>query len=104
MAVANIPRPVATSRRRSMRVWLYVAAIAITLFMLLPIYLIVIAAFSPRAAISAFPKSWVPTQVSFDTMVFFMRSTGVARAAWNSIVVGVLTPVLALLRAHDGTR
>lgn len=95
-AAFEMPRPAAEPRRGPRRVWLYVAAIGITLFMLLPIYLITIAAFSPRTAISAFPKAVIPTEFSFETLRFFLRSTGVARAARNSVVVGLLTLVLTL--------
>lgn len=88
------PRP---ARERATRSLLYLAAMAITGFMLLPIYLIALAAFSPRAAISAFPKSLLPNQISFETMAFFLNSTGVWPAAGRSLIVGVLTLLLALL-------
>lgn len=84
-------------RERANRALLYLAAMAITGFMLLPIYLITLAAFSPRSAISEFPKSWLPTQVSAETMLFFLNSTGVWAAAGRSVIVGVLTLLLALI-------
>jgi len=92
-----VPQTGGTPRQRSNRAWLYVAAILLTLFMLLPIYLITIAAFSPRAAISAFPKALVPTEFSTETLLFFLQSTGVARAARNSVIVGLLTLLLSLV-------
>ncbi len=92
-----VPQTGGTPRQRTNRAWLYVAAILLTLFMLLPIYLITIAAFSPRAAISAFPKALVPTEFSTETLLFFLRSTGVARAARNSVIVGLLTLLLSLV-------
>jgi multiple sugar transport system permease protein len=69
----------------------------ISLFMVLPIYLITIAAFSPRAAISGFPKALVPTTFSIETLQFFLGSTGVAHAARNSVLVGLLTLALSLV-------
>ena len=84
-------------QRRLNRALLYLVAILITLFMLLPIYLIVIAAFSPRRAISAFPKSLIPTTFSTETLSFFLNSTGVLASARNSVIVGLLTLVLSLL-------
>ncbi len=93
----QVPRPGGTPKQGLNRAWLYVAAILMTLFMLLPIYLITIAAFSPRAAISAFPKALVPTEFSTETLLFFLRSTGVARAARNSVIVGLLTLLLSLV-------
>ncbi len=92
-----VPQTGGTPKQRTNRAWLYVAAILLTLFMLLPIYLITIAAFSPRAAISAFPKALVPTEFSTETLLFFLRSTGVARAARNSVIVGCLTLLLSLV-------
>lgn len=87
----------AARRRRSGRWPLYLLAIALTLFVLLPIYLIAIAAFSPRNAVFAFPKSLIPTALSADTMLFFLNSRGVAQSAWNSVVVGAITLALALV-------
>ena len=84
-------------QRRLNRALLYLVAILITLFMLLPIYLIVIAAFSPRRVISAFPKSLIPTTFSTETLSFFLNSTGVLASARNSVIVGLLTLVLSLL-------
>lgn len=96
-AALETPRPVPNRRRNTGRIWLYVAAIIITLFMLLPIYLIAIAAFSPREVISGFPKSLIPRELSFETMRFFLNSTGVMSAAINSIIVGLLSLVLTLV-------
>lgn len=84
-------------RQQLSRALLYITAIGLTGFMLLPIYLITIAAFSPRAAISAFPKALIPTEVSIETLRFFLGSTGVLRAARTSIIVGLLTLGCSLL-------
>jgi multiple sugar transport system permease protein len=86
-----------SARRRFDRALLYVAAAALTAFMLLPIYLIAIAAFSTRQAVFSFPKSLLPQNFSTETMLFFLRSTGVANAARNSVLVGLLTLVVSLL-------
>jgi multiple sugar transport system permease protein len=64
---------------------------------LLPIYLITVAALSPRAAIFQFPKSLLPTTLSAETLLFFLNSRGVAESAWNSVLVGVITLVLSLV-------
>jgi multiple sugar transport system permease protein len=98
----STPRAVPARRamslqRRVNRALLYLAAISITLFMLLPIYLIVIAAFSPRNLINRFPKSLVPSAFSTDTLQFFLSSTGVSQAFWNSIMVGLITLAFSLL-------
>ena len=69
----------------------YGCAALITLFMLLPIYLILLAAFSSRAAIFDYPRPLVPTGVTLDSMVFFLTSHGVLPALLRSLLVGALT-------------
>ena len=79
------------------RLAIYALAITITLFMLVPIYLIAVSAFSPESAIFAYPKSLIPTAFSADTMLFFLNAHGVKEALGNSIVVGFMTLVLSTL-------
>jgi multiple sugar transport system permease protein len=84
----NAPRP---------RWHLYLAAVLISLFILIPIYLIAMAAFSPRDVLNGFPKSIVPTTLSAETMQAFLGTRGVAPSMVNSVIVGVITLVLSLL-------
>jgi multiple sugar transport system permease protein len=95
-AVPMVRRKVSL-RRRMGRAGLYALAILITLFMLLPIYLITILAFSPRQQIFAFPKTLIPHHLSMTTMRFFLDSTGVLDSAKNSVIVGIGTLLLSLL-------
>jgi multiple sugar transport system permease protein len=92
-AAANKP----TLAKTLGRVALYAAAITISLFFLVPIYLIAISAFSPQQAIFAYPKSLIPATLSADTMLFFWNARGVQTALLNSIIVGILTLIFALL-------
>jgi len=91
---------VQVARRRRSR-WhalpVYVAAIAITLFMLIPLWLIFIAAFSPQADIYSFPKPLIPIHFSTDTTSFFLNSRGVQPSAKNSVIVGIGTLLFSLL-------
>ena len=96
IAASDMVAP-AIRRRRSTRWPQYALAILLTLFVLLPIYLIAIAAFSPRAALFAFPKSLVPTELSTETLLFFLNSRGVIASVWNSVMVGLITLVLSLI-------
>lgn len=104
-ATTSAPAPDATpdlgatlARRRGPTRWpLYALAIALTVFLLFPIYLITIAALSPRAALFAFPKSLVPTAISTETLAFFLGSRGVLSSAWNSVLVGLITLVISLV-------
>jgi multiple sugar transport system permease protein len=83
------------ARARGPRWGLYVAAIAISLFILVPMYLIAVAAFSPRVVLNSFPKPLVPVTLSAETMQAFLSSRGVGQSVVNSIIVGVLTLVLS---------
>ena len=107
MAVVDAPSPgavqstdvvpaVAARRKGRVRWPLYLLAILLTIFLLLPIYLITIAALSPRAAVNEFPKSLIPREFSLETLLFFLNSRGVLASAWNSVMVGLVTLVLSL--------
>ncbi|MBI4672221.1 MAG: carbohydrate ABC transporter permease [Chloroflexi bacterium] len=92
-AAANKP----TFAKTLGRLALYAAAITISLFFLVPIYLIFISAFSPQQAIFAYPKSILPQTLTAETMLFFWNARGVQSALLNSIIVGILTLVFSLL-------
>lgn len=87
----------AITNRRTNRIGLYALAGTLTLFILIPLYLITLAAFSPPDVIYSYPKSLLPTQLSTETMQFFLNSRSVLQSLWNSIVVGIGTLILALL-------
>lgn len=91
--VANRP----TARKMVERLGLYAAAIAISMFFMVPVYLIAVLAFSPQQAIFAYPKVLIPTTLSADTMIFFWNARGVKEALLNSILVGMMTLVIALV-------
>src|SRR5947209_12653417 len=102
MEESAVAAPVVRRRSRSRRyvlgrIGLYVLAIVITLFMLLPIYFIAISAFSPQAKIYAFPKAFIPRVFSSQTFSFFIHSTGVPQSVRNSIIVGIGTLLLSTL-------
>lgn len=84
-------------RRRRVRALQQTAAIAISLFMGVPIYLITIAALSSREGLNEFPLSFLPTHFSTATLEAFLTSTAVGPSMINSLLVGVWTIVLSLL-------
>ncbi len=86
-------------RLRLLRLAQHLAAILITLFMAIPIYLITLAAFSSRAELNRFPKAIWPRELSVETLLAFLMSpgTGVLPALVNSLTVGVGTLIVALL-------
>jgi multiple sugar transport system permease protein len=76
---------------------LYVAAVGITLFILIPIYLIAMAAFSPRVVLNGFPKPLLPGVLSAETMQAFLNTRGIAPSVINSLIVGAITLLLSTL-------
>jgi multiple sugar transport system permease protein len=73
------------------RLAFYGAALAISAWVLLPILLIGLAAFSPREVLYQWPRPLWPASFTVDTLLYFARSAGVLAATWNSVVVAGLT-------------
>jgi multiple sugar transport system permease protein len=92
-----MPRPRAGRERLVSRGLIYLAAILLALFILVPIYLIAVSAFTPRENAFDFPRSVIPTAVSTDTILFFINASGVIDAFWRSVIVAVITLGLSLL-------
>jgi multiple sugar transport system permease protein len=89
---------VAPARRHGSNRWpLYVLAGVLFAFFILPIYLIFVAAVSPPADISGFPKALYPRHISLETLVFFLTYPGVVASMINSVAVALLTLVLSTL-------
>jgi len=99
--VAPTPQGPPPARRRSLRkivnraLW-YVSAIVLALFIAFPIYLIFISAISTREEIFSYPKSVIPSEVTLDNITFFINAGGVIDAFWRSVIVGLITVILAL--------
>ncbi|HEX9634508.1 MAG TPA: carbohydrate ABC transporter permease [Candidatus Limnocylindria bacterium] len=91
-----MPRRGAGAGRLVERALIYVAATLLALFILVPIYLIAVSAFTPRERAFDFPRSVIPSEVSTDTVLFFLNASGVIDAFWRSVIVAVITLVLAL--------
>ncbi|KAB2902857.1 MAG: carbohydrate ABC transporter permease [Anaerolineae bacterium] len=81
------------------RASIYALAIAIAIWILLPIWLVAVMAFSTPADVRGFPKQIVPVPLSTDTMEFFLNQDGILRAARNSVVVAITTLVLSTIIA-----
>ncbi|HYO50860.1 MAG TPA: hypothetical protein VEW94_13495, partial [Chloroflexia bacterium] len=78
-AVTN-PQPFISSRSLG-RIAMYTLAVMLTLWILLPIYLITVASFSTRQAVYNWPKDFFPNPISLDTLQFFLNSHGVLDSA-----------------------
>ena len=96
-------RQIPMARRQSARTWIvgraltYLAATLLALFVVVPIYLIAVSAFTPRENAFDFPHSVIPAAVSIDTIAFFLGASGVIDAFWRSVMVAIITLGLSLL-------
>ena len=72
-------------------------AVVLSICWLVPIYLIAISALSPKDAATAWPKTLLPTAFSLETLSFFLSYSGVWKAVLNSIIVALLTMLMAVL-------
>jgi multiple sugar transport system permease protein len=101
--MSGVASEVPMARRRSARDWIvrraltYLAATFLALFIVVPIYLIAVSAFTPRERAFDFPHSVIPSAVSVDTIAFFLNASGVIDAFWRSVAVAIITLALSLL-------
>jgi len=79
------------------RWWGWAAAAAISLWVLLPLYLITVSAFSTQEAVYGWPKTAAPQPVSLETLRFFFSVQGVWHGIRNSLLAAVATVVLSAL-------
>lgn len=78
--------------------WLYTTlGVLACVWVLVPIYLLAVSAFGGTEAINAWPKSFVPTTISVETLGFFFGVEGVWKAILNSVLVAVMTMAFAIL-------
>jgi len=78
------------------RALLYLAAILVSLWVLVPIYLIALAAFSTQDDVYRYPKKLLPTNLSTETVSFFLNSEGVYGSLVRSVVVAVGMLILTM--------
>ncbi len=83
--------------RAAGRALTYALAVLVALWVLVPIYLIGVAAFSPQLAVYQYPRPFFPAPFSTETMLFFLRSGGVMASVRSSIVVALITLILSML-------
>ena len=83
------------------RVWdrtlVYGSAVVLALWVIVPFYLIFLSAFSRPDDVFIYPKPLLPTAFSTETMQVFLGSTGVMPSVINSVIVALVTIVLALI-------
>ncbi len=78
------------------RTLLYMAVFSFAIWVLIPIVLIGISAFTPKNEVYAWPRPIIPSHFSLETMSFFLHSYGVVRSLLNSVWVALLTLAFTL--------
>lgn len=92
------PEQPAFNPRKLMRFGLYVLAVTLSIWIIIPLYLITVSTFSTRNAITTkWPKDLFPNPISTETMEFFLNAQGVMPSVVNSLIVGLITLVLSLI-------
>jgi multiple sugar transport system permease protein len=78
------------------RIGTYLGAVVIAAWVLFPMYLLTIGAFSTQGEIYQYPKNLLPS-LSAGTMRFFFDSQGVGAALGRSVIVAAITATLSML-------
>jgi len=82
------------AQRRLRRLLMVGAAIA-TVWVLLPIYFLVVNAWSSQEAVNAFPKAFVP-EMNHESLSFLLGFDGVLTSLVNSLIVAAITMVFSI--------
>jgi len=86
----------ARRRRRIALIVRTLAAVALTVFFLFPIYWLFMISFKTAEEIFSYPPKWWPGQIQFDTYAVLFKD-GDATTVWNSLVVAGGSTLLAML-------
>ncbi|KKB11600.1 sugar ABC transporter permease [Devosia geojensis] len=92
--ITDVPRSVSDARAAG-RFLLIASTVLLCVWVLVPIYLLIVNTLSSPAEVTGFPKTGIPS-FDFGSVQFFLSFAGVARALWNSVLVAVLTMVLSI--------
>jgi multiple sugar transport system permease protein len=98
--------PVLSAEQRRAKFWynmrrlgVYAVAVGLALWILVPMWLIGTMALSTQQNVLTFPKPFIPSPISTETMSFFLNTQGILGATFNSIIVAIITLVLSTLIA-----
>lgn len=79
------------------RLTVYTAAVLIAAWVVFPLMLVTLAAFTPREALYAWPRAIWPARFTLTTMRTFLGAADVLQATWNSLAVAGMTIGLAFV-------
>ena len=91
----NAPITLEQAQRRTRRV-LLVGAVLATAWVLLPLYFLMVNAFSSPASVAQFPKDFWP-EGNVESLRFLLGFQGVVSALINSLAVAALTMVISIV-------
>ena len=80
-----------------LKITYFLAFIIISIWVLAPILLVTLAAFTPRLELYGWPKTLIPSEFTIDSIVGFAQAYGVIESTINSIMVALLTVILSVL-------
>jgi multiple sugar transport system permease protein len=81
--------------QRRLRRLLLVGAVIATVWVVLPIYFLVVNAWSSQDAVNAFPKAFVP-EMNNESLSFLLSFDGVLSSLVNSLIVAAITMVFSI--------
>jgi multiple sugar transport system permease protein len=89
------------AKRRNLlrRSGIYIVAIILAVWTLLPIWMVTTMAFSTPTNVYSFPKPFFPNPVSTQTLQFFLEAQGIIPSMLKSLLVAGLTLVISTLIA-----
>jgi multiple sugar transport system permease protein len=79
------------------KVMLISGVVLVSVWVLIPIYLLASASFAGRLGVNAWPKPLFPSAPTLEVMQFFFRVDGVWKATINSLIVAGLTMLFSIL-------
>ena len=81
--------------QRRLRRLLLVGAVIATIWVVLPIYFLVVNAWSSQDAVNAFPKAFVP-EMNHESLSFLLGFDGVLSSLVNSLIVAAITMIFSI--------
>jgi multiple sugar transport system permease protein len=79
------------------RVLTAAAVVLVALWVIVPFYLLLLAALTAQAAVSDYPKSFLPASLTTAPLAAFADSLGIVPATINSLAVALIAIAVALL-------
>ena len=81
--------------QRRLRRLLLAGAVIATIWVVLPIYFLVVNAWSSQDAVNAFPKAFVP-EMNHESLSFLLGFDGVLSSLVNSLIVAAITMIFSI--------